>query len=114
MIKDVIATPRDHDFARPLAASHATEIPNRSLIHSLEVLVAAGVPFRRLYRGVGQAETGSIRVRLHIRGRGARFAVAGARLLPHGPLRVFATTRAVLLPKMTLATHSPHYLSSKG
>jgi hypothetical protein len=24
-------TSRDHDFARPLAASHATGIPNRSL-----------------------------------------------------------------------------------
>jgi hypothetical protein len=35
-------------------------------------------------------------------------AVTGARLLLQGPLRVCATMRAILLPKMTLATHGPH------
>ena len=88
--------------------------PTSNLPKSLEVLLAVGVPFCRLYRGRGQAETGSIRVRLHIRGRGAQFAVAGARLLLQEPLRVCATTRAILLPKMTLATHSPHYIGRGG
>src|SRR5271170_7157371 len=70
-------TSRDRDFA--------TEIPNRSLT-TLRGLTCSRCAVLSFVPGRGQAETGSIRVHLHIRGRGAQFAAAGARLFLQGPL----------------------------